>query len=64
MFGARPLQRAIQKYVEDPLAEFILSENPPEGTAMTAKMNEAKDGLVINYAEKKKGKESDSPLKG
>lgn len=64
MFGARPLHRAIQKYVEDPLAEFILSENPPEGAAMTAKMNEAKDGLVINYAEKKKGKESDSPLKG
>ena len=24
-FGARPLKRAIQKYIEDPLAEFILS---------------------------------------
>ncbi|MCK9446118.1 ATP-dependent Clp protease ATP-binding subunit [bacterium] len=24
-FGARPLKRAIQKYVEDPLAEFIIS---------------------------------------
>jgi ATP-dependent Clp protease ATP-binding subunit ClpC len=26
-FGARPLHRAIQKYIEDPLAEFILNEN-------------------------------------
>ena len=30
-FGARPLHRAIQKYVEDPLAEFILSQSPEEG---------------------------------
>jgi len=30
-FGARPLHRAIQKYIEDPLAEFILNENPEEG---------------------------------
>src|SRR5690625_4131994 len=31
-FGARPLQRAIQKYIEDPLAEFILRESPEEGS--------------------------------
>lgn len=39
-YGARPLRRAIQKYVEDPLAEAILS-------------NEAKEGdlVVINYDE-------------
>jgi ATP-dependent Clp protease ATP-binding subunit ClpC len=55
-FGARPLHRAIQKYVEDPLAEFILSENPAEDAALTASLNEAKDGLVINYAEKVKEK--------
>jgi len=48
-FGARPLHRAIQKYVEDPLAEFILSENPVEGSQMTAVMNEAKDGLIVAY---------------
>ena len=46
-FGARPLHRALQKYVEDPLAEFILSENPGEGTQLVATLNEAKDGLVI-----------------
>ncbi|MFN0214913.1 MAG: ATP-dependent Clp protease ATP-binding subunit [Saprospiraceae bacterium] len=49
-FGARPLHRAIQKYVEDPLAEFILGENPAEGTALLATLNEAKDGLMIALA--------------
>lgn len=55
-FGARPLHRAIQKYIEDPLAEFILSENPAEDAALTASLNEAKDGLVIAYEGKTKGK--------
>src|SRR6202007_2119452 len=30
-FGARPLHRAIQKYVEDPLAEGILVANAKKG---------------------------------
>ncbi len=46
-FGARPLNRAIQKYVEDPLAEFILGEGPAEGSVLEAVMNEEKDGLKI-----------------
>ncbi|MCL4142958.1 UNVERIFIED_CONTAM: hypothetical protein GTU68_002953 [Idotea baltica] len=46
-FGARPLHRAIQKYIEDPLAEFILANRPAEGSVLSANMNEAKDGLEI-----------------
>ncbi len=46
-FGARPLNRAIQKYIEDPLAEFILNENPSEGAILEAVLNEEKDGLKI-----------------
>ena len=53
-FGARPLHRAIQKYIEDPLAEFILSENPGEGASLQASLNEAKDGLVIAFADEQK----------
>lgn len=49
-FGARPLNRAIQKYIEDPLAEFLLSENPPEGTTLEALMNEEGTGLKIAIA--------------
>jgi ATP-dependent Clp protease ATP-binding subunit ClpC len=48
-FGARPLNRAIQKYVEDPLAEFILHENPLEGSHLIAVMNDTKDGLLIRF---------------
>ncbi|MEQ1745858.1 MAG: ATP-dependent Clp protease ATP-binding subunit [Saprospiraceae bacterium] len=48
-FGARPLHRAIQKYIEDPLAEFILSETPAEGAILQAALNEDKTGLVISY---------------
>ena len=49
-FGARPLNRAIQKYIEDPLAEFLLNENPAEGTHLQAVMNKEKNGLDIKIA--------------
>lgn len=62
-FGARPLHRAIQKYVEDPLAEYILSENPGEGATLIAYLNDEKDGVIISNGKKKKGKESDSLTK-
>ncbi len=55
-FGARPLHRAIQKYIEDPLAEFILNENPKEDAKLLAVLNEEKDGLIIT-AEQVKNKE-------
>jgi ATP-dependent Clp protease ATP-binding subunit ClpC len=47
-FGARPLRRAIQKYIEDPLAGFILNHNPEGGSALVAVLNEEKDGLDIS----------------
>jgi ATP-dependent Clp protease ATP-binding subunit ClpC len=34
-FGARPLRRAIERYLEDPLAEEILREKLPEGKILT-----------------------------
>ena len=51
-FGARPLNRAIQKYVEDPLAEYILNESPGEGSEFKAVLNKDKDGIVIKSAKK------------
>jgi len=50
-FGARPLHRAIQKYIEDPLAEFILNNNPEGGSKLVAVMNEEGDGLSITQNE-------------
>ncbi len=49
-FGARPLHRAIQKYIEDPLAEFILGEAPGEGSELLADLNEEKTNLVVKMA--------------
>jgi ATP-dependent Clp protease ATP-binding subunit ClpC len=52
-FGARPLHRAIQKYIEDPLAEFILSKNPPEGSVFQADLTKEKDMLEISMKKQK-----------
>jgi ATP-dependent Clp protease ATP-binding subunit ClpC len=46
-FGARPLNRAIQKYIEDPLAEFILNESPEPGSELKATLTKGKDGIQI-----------------
>ncbi len=46
-FGARPLNRAIQKYVEDLLAEEIINGKLEEGKEITLGLNEAKDGTLI-----------------
>ena len=46
-FGARPLRRAIQRYVEDPLAEEILRGSFKEGSTIIAKHFENSDELVF-----------------
>jgi ATP-dependent Clp protease ATP-binding subunit ClpB len=45
-YGARPLKRVIQKYVQDPLAEMVLAGKIHDGE--TVKISAGKDGLVIN----------------
>ena len=45
-FGARPLKRAIQKYVEDLLAEMLVNKEMKEGDSVVLTLNESKDGLV------------------
>ena len=51
-FGARPLHRAIQKYLEDPLAEFLLKHSADQGTKLKAVINEEKDGILIQASGK------------
>ena len=38
-FGARPLRRAIQKYIEDPMAESILADDLGEGDLIKISSN-------------------------
>jgi len=46
-FGARPLHRAIQKYLEDPLAEEILNHRIKEGDSVTADYSETEQKIVF-----------------
>lgn len=46
-FGARPLHRAIQKYLEDPLAEEILNHTIANGDLVTADYSEAEGKIVF-----------------
>jgi ATP-dependent Clp protease ATP-binding subunit ClpC len=46
-FGARPLHRAIQKYLEDPLAEEILNMNIKQGDVLQAGMDAENSKLVF-----------------
>lgn len=53
-FGARPLKRAIQKYIEDPLAEEIIHSKLGEGDQVSIALNDAKDEIVISVVAPKK----------
>jgi len=46
-YGARPLRRAIQKYVEDPLAEEILRGTFKEGSSILVKHVENTEELIF-----------------
>jgi ATP-dependent Clp protease ATP-binding subunit ClpC len=50
-FGARPLRRALQKYLESPLSLSLLSGEFPRDAHILADVNEAKDGLVFSSAD-------------
>jgi len=46
-YGARPLKRAIQKYLEDPMAEAIIKANIKEGDAIVVGYDKKKDSITI-----------------
>lgn len=52
-FGARPLKRAIQKYIEDLLAEMLVNKHLTEGGTVVLDVNEAKDALIGEPSKKK-----------
>jgi ATP-dependent Clp protease ATP-binding subunit ClpC len=47
-FGARPLHRAIQKYLEDPLAEEILNMMVKAGDTLVADLDEKKEKILFS----------------
>ncbi|ADF52915.1 ATP-dependent Clp protease ATP-binding subunit [Zunongwangia profunda] len=55
-YGARPLNRAIQKYIEDALAEEIINSKIAEGDKIEMDYKKGEDELVIKV---KKGKNTE-----
>ena len=60
-FGARPLHRAIQKYLEDPLAEEILNMNIKEGDVLIADLDKENQKLIFTFKGKAKEKGTEKP---
>jgi ATP-dependent Clp protease ATP-binding subunit ClpC len=57
-YGARPLKRAIQKYVEDALAEEIINSKIQEGDTITMDLDTKNDALKIKVKSSSKTTES------
>lgn len=51
-FGARPLKRAIQKYIEDEMAELIIRTGMKEGDTVMVDFNSEKQLIVMKVNEK------------
>lgn len=47
-YGARPLKRAIQKYIEDPMAEEIIKSKMTEGDTLEVGFDKEKQELTVN----------------
>ena len=60
-FGARPLHRAIQKHIEDPLAEEILNASVKSGDTLIGDLNADKTALTFTLQKKEKEKAVKEP---
>ena len=52
-YGARPLNRAVQKYIEDPLAEEIIQKNVKEGDIIQLDFNDKKEEITVTVKKNK-----------
>ncbi|MCP4713483.1 MAG: ATP-dependent chaperone ClpB [Deltaproteobacteria bacterium] len=60
-YGARPLKRAIQRYLQDPLALKILEGTISEGAVIEADVNTESDQLVFTYRSQESEKYKSEP---
>jgi len=58
-YGARPLKRAIQRYVEDALAEKIVNAKLKEGDRIKMDLDKDKETLIITIIKAKKDVKTD-----
>jgi ATP-dependent Clp protease ATP-binding subunit ClpC len=62
-FGARPLKRAIQKFIEDPLAEEIVKSNLHEGDSINMDIQKNASELKIKIKKAQSAKKSSNKEK-
>ena len=53
-YGARPLKRAIQKYLEDPMAEVLIKGKSKEGDIINVGFNSCKSEIKIKIQQRKR----------
>jgi ATP-dependent Clp protease ATP-binding subunit ClpB len=47
VYGARPLKRAVQRYVQDPLADMILAGKVPDGSKVAIDEGDGELAMTI-----------------
>lgn len=62
VFGARPLKRAIQRSLQDPLALFLLDAEIEEGTRIVADLDEQGSGLTLSATRERSEAEEPDPV--
>ena len=58
-YGARPLKRAIQKYLEDPMAEVLISADIAEGDTINVGFDSKKEEITVMIQKLKKEKKTE-----
>lgn len=53
-FGARPLKRAIQRWIDDYVTEFILENSPKEGAKLSITYDNDSEESVVSLARKRR----------
>jgi ATP-dependent Clp protease ATP-binding subunit ClpC len=61
-FGARPLRRAIEQYVEDPMSDAILRDEFKPGQVIKITRKEEEDHLTFEATDKPAEKKEDEPV--
>ncbi|WP_185863847.1 ATP-dependent Clp protease ATP-binding subunit [Blattabacterium cuenoti] len=52
-YGARPLKRVIEKFIKNPISEYIISEKLKKGDKISLKMNTSNDNVEVFIHQKK-----------
>lgn len=58
-YGARPLKRAIQRWIDDYITEYIIENDPKEGTKLAISYNSEDDVAIVKSSKRRVIKKGD-----